>query len=280
MAGQQTDGKSIICLVANPSYWTFRRKAKWHSGWRDELGRCHSKAHPVGAGKALVQEFACKMAVEACRVRTGQSVQGKEIEAALNAFFARENVKTCTHELNRRHLYAVISHFKLHTVDQLTEDLIHAWLGQLKGIGSNPGGQSLSLRILRTFCQFCHKKNWLALYPFQDFKIPKSVVVGRYLSDAERTKFLSINPRYEVDVHLNRALTFGLYSLLRISQVFSADWQHFKTPDQLWVPGIKGQDGRWITLHPKAIAVMGETKDSGQIFDHWETLAAFREAVY
>jgi integrase len=161
-----------------------------------------------------------------------------------------------------------------------TEDLVHEWLGHLKGFGYNPGGQSLSLRILRTFCRFCRKKKWLAACPFEDFKIPKSEFVGRYLSEDERTKLLSINPRYEVDRHLNRALTFGLYSLMRISQVFNADWGHFKSPDQLWVPGIKGQEGRWIRLHPKALAAMGAPKEAGQIFDRWETLAAFREAVY
>ena len=105
------------------------------------------------------------------------------------------------------------------------------------------------------------------MYPFEDFQIPKSEFVGRYLNEEERAKLLSINPRYEVDVHLNRALTFGLYSLLRISQVFHADWRHFKAPDQLWVPGIKGQEGRWIRLHPKALAAMGEPKESGPIFD-------------
>lgn len=89
-----------------------------------------------------------------------------------------------------------------------------------------------------------------------------------------------INPRYEVDVHLNRALTFGLYSLLRISQVFRADWAQFQAPDQLWVPGIKGQEGRWITLHPKALDAMGRPRESGQIFARWETLDAFREAVH
>ena len=47
----------------------------------------------------------------------------------------------------------------------------------------NPGGQSLSLRILRTFCRFCRKKKWLASYPFENFKIPKSEFVGRYLSE-------------------------------------------------------------------------------------------------
>jgi integrase len=83
-----------------------------------------------------------------------------------------------------------------------------------------------------------------------------------------------------VDRHLNRALTFGLYSLLRISQVFHADWSHFKAPDQLWVPGIKGQEGRWITLHPKALEAMGKRKDDGPVFDRWDSLAAFREAVY
>ena len=146
--------------------------------------------------------------------------------------------------------------------------------------GHNPGGQSLALRILRTFCRFCRKKKWLAVYPFEDFKIPRSEFVGRYLTETERSKLLSINPRYEVDRYLNRALTFGLYSLLRISQVFNADWSNFKAPDQLWVPGIKGQDGRWITLHPKALEAMSLPKESGAIFDRWETLTAFREAVY
>lgn len=266
--------------MSNPSYWAFRRGQKWHSGWRDQQGRCHSKVHPAGAGKQLALDFGQKMAVEACQVRAGLPIHGKDIRSALEAFLNREDVKECTHELNRRHLEALIDHFKLETVDQLTEDLVHEWLGHLKGLGYNPGGQSLSLRILRTFCRFCRKKKWLSTYPFDDFKIPRSEFVGRYLSEEEREKLLSINPRYDVDRHLNRALTFGLYSLLRISQVFKADWSYFKAPDQLWVPGIKGQEGRWIRLHPKALAAMGTRKDSGQIFDRWETLAAFRESVY
>jgi integrase len=266
--------------MASPSYWVFRRGPKWHSGWRDERGRCHSKVHPIGAGKALAQEFARKQAVDACHVLAGQPVQGKDIRGAVEAFLTRENVKSCTHDLNRRHLEAVIAHFKLQTVEQLTEDLVDDWLGQLKGAGYNPGGQSLSLRILRTFCRFCRKKRWLTVYPFEDFRIPKSEFVGQYLTDEQRAKLLSINPRYDVDHDLNRALTFGLYSLLRISQVFQADWSHFKAPAQLWIPGIKGQEGRWITLHPKALAALGPLNTSGQIFGRWETLAAFREAVY
>jgi integrase len=266
--------------MANPSYWTFRRGAKWHSGWRDEAGRCHSKVHAVGAGRSLAQEYGRKMALESCRFRAGLPVDGKDIREALEAFLAREDVKACTHELNRRHLEAFIGHFKLRKVDRMCDDLVNLWLGHLKASGNNPGGQSLSLRILRTFCRFCCKKKWLAAYPFTDFKIPKSEFIGRYLTEEDRAKMLSINPRYDVDIHLNRALTFGLYSLLRISQVFNADWRHFKTPDQLWVPGIKGQEGRWITLHPKALAAIGPIKESGAIFDRWETLPAFREAVY
>lgn len=266
--------------MANPSYWAFRRGAKWHSGWRDESGCCRSRVHPAGAAKALALEYGRKMAIEASQVRAGQSVRGKEIRAALEAFLSREDVKTCTHALNRRHLEALIEHFRLRTVDQLTPELVNDWLGHLKNLGYNPGGQSLSLRILRTFCRFCRKKKWLAVYPFEEIRLPKSQFVGRYLSEEERTKLLSINPRYDVDRHLNRALTFGLYSLLRISQVFHSDWTYFKAPDQLWIPGIKGQEGRWITLHPKALAAIGAPKESGPLFDRWETLAAFREAVY
>jgi integrase len=266
--------------MSNPSYWVFKRGHKWHSGWRDEYGRCHSKVHALGSGKMLAQEYARKRAIEACLVRAGQPLNGRDIGAALEAFLAREDVKACTHDLNRRHLDAFVAHFKLRSVNEITQERVNEWLGHLKALGNNPGGQSLSLRILRTFCRFCRKKHWLAQYPFDDFKIPKSQFVGRYLSDEERIRLLSINPRYDIDRHLNRALTFGLYSLLRISQVFSVDWSQFKAPDQLWVPGIKGQDGRWIALHPKALDVMGEPKESGQVFDHWETLAAFREAVY
>jgi integrase len=235
---------------------------------------------PIGAGRALAYEYARKMALEACQIRAGQPVQGKDVRIALDAFLGRANVKSCTHDLNRRHLESLIDHFKLRRIDQLTPDLVNDWLGHLKAVGCNPGGQSLSLRILRTFCRFCCKKKWLGAYPFADFRIPKSEFVGRYLTEEERTKLLSINPRYEVDIHLSRALTFGLYSLLRISQVFHADWDHFRAPDQLWIPGIKGQEGRWITLHPKALAVIGMPKDSGPFFDYWETLPAFRDAVY
>jgi len=266
--------------MANPSHWVFRRGPKWHSGWRDENGGCRSKAHPIGAGKALAQEYARKMALEACQVRAGQPVGGKDIRLALEVFLSREDVKDSTHDLNERHLEDLISHFRLQKVEQLTRELVNDWLGHLKSIGSNPGGQSLSLRILRTFCRFCHKRNWLATYPFQEFKMPKSEFAGRYLNDEERRKLLSINPKYQVDHYLNRVLTFGLYSLLRVSQVFHADWSHFKAPDQLWVPGIKGQQGRWITLHPKAIEAVGAPKNAGRMFDRWETLAALREAVY
>jgi len=269
-----------VAGMANPSFWAFRRGSRWHSGWRDERGRCRSKAHVAGSGKVLAQEYARKMAIEAVQVRAGQTIRGKEIRIALEAFLSREDVKSSTHGLNRRHLEALIVHLKLESVDELTEELVHNWLGHLKAIGYNPGGQSLSLRILRTFCRFCRKRKWLLHYPFEDFKIPKSEFVGRYLSEEERTKLLSVNPRYEVDQHLSRALTFGLYSLLRISQVFNADWSHFKNPDQLWVPGIKGQDGRWITLHPKALAVMGPPRESGRLFDRWQTLEAFRESVH
>lgn len=258
----------------------FRRRAKWYSGWRDERGRCHSHAHMVGASKDFAREYARKRAIEACEIKAGRIVSGKSIRDALEEFCQRQDVKDCTHALNRRHLEDFLAHSRIHTVEQLSETLVHSWLAVLKARGYNPGGQSLALRVLRTFCRFCRKRRWTAYYPFEDFKIPKSVFTGRYLTEDERTRLLSINPRYEVDQHLNRALTFGLYSLLRISQVFSADWTHFRGPDQLWIPGIKGQEGRWIRLHPKALEMMGEPKASGQIFDRWQNLEDFRQAVY
>jgi len=266
--------------MASPSHWVFRRGKKWYSGWRDERRGCHSRAHPIGASKDFAREFARKHAIEACEVAAGRTVSGKDIRSALEEFSQRQDVKVCTHQLNRRHLDDFLAHAKIRTVEQLSEALVHSWLAALKARGYNPGGQSLALRVLRTFCRFCRKRRWTSCYPFEDFKIPKSTFTGRYLTDDERQRLLHVNPRYQVDQQLQRALTFGLYSLLRISQVFSVNWENFRAPDQLWVPGIKGQEGRWIRLHPKALEAMGKPKGAGQVFDHWPTLEQFRQAVY
>ncbi|SRR6266436_144988 len=123
--------------MANPSYWVFRRGAKWHSGWRDENGRCHSKVHPIGAGKAARPRVRPKMAIETCQVR-GPAYCRKytPVHVVFDAFLSRENVKTRTYELNRRHLEACILHFKLESVEQLTEEVVNDWLRHLKSVCS------------------------------------------------------------------------------------------------------------------------------------------------
>src|SRR5438270_955388 len=114
--------------MPNPSYWTFRRNNKWHSGWRDEHNQCRSKAQAVGATRALAEDYARNRALEACGRRAGRPVTGKDIRAALETFLRREDVKSCTHELNRRHLESFLDHLSLRTVDQLTTDAVHDWL--------------------------------------------------------------------------------------------------------------------------------------------------------
>src|SRR4051794_19389568 len=103
--------------MANPSFWAFKRGKKWHSGWRDERGRCHSKVHPIGATKTLAQEFGRKMPLEASPLRAGQTVRVKDMPLALELFLTRKDVKPCPHDLNRRHLEAFVGHFKLRTVE-------------------------------------------------------------------------------------------------------------------------------------------------------------------
>ena len=156
------------------------------------------------------------------------------------------------------------------------------WLGHLKAMGYNPGGQSLSLRIcahiLPVLLQEAMARRSI---PLTSSKSPSRSSSGGICPTRNGPNSFRSIRAIRVDRHLNRALTFGLYSLLRISQVFTADWSHFKAPDQLWVPGIKGQDGRWITLHPKALEAMGASKGVRDRFLTTGTrLPAFREAVY
>src|SRR4051812_26673027 len=106
--------------MATPSYWVFRRGQKWHSGWRDERGTCHSKVQPLGVSKDVAREFARKRAREAAYMHAGLAVPGKGIQEALQEFLARQDVKACTHALNERHLRDVINEFHLSRADQIT----------------------------------------------------------------------------------------------------------------------------------------------------------------
>ena len=96
----------------------------------------------------------------------------------------------------------------------------------------------------------------------------------------KRAKLLSIDPRYRVDYHLNRALTFGLYSLLRISQVFHADWSISKRRTSFGCRASKGRKADGSRFTRRRWRRWGRRKNPGRIFDYWETLPAFREAVY
>jgi hypothetical protein len=61
-----------------------------------------------------------------------------------------EDVKECTHDLNRRHLEMLIDHFGISRVEEITPESVNDWLGHLKSLGYNPGGQ----RVCRfAFCE-------------------------------------------------------------------------------------------------------------------------------
>jgi integrase len=282
-----------------PSFWTCKRGNKYEAGWRDSSGQYHSKRGFLNRTQAL--NFARTHALVAWDIISGIPNNEKDISEAVEAFCTRPGVKENTHNLNRYHLEAFIRGLKLKTTRQLTRVNVNRWwvvlrtdgAGSTKGVNRgrahNEGGQSLGLRIIRTFCYYCLANKWVSEIPFgkgvlQAIKPPKTESKGKYLTEEDRTKFLLVDPRYEVDKHLYRAKILVLYNGLRISQVWGIQKSHFKAPDQLFVPGIKQQSDKWISLHPRAAQALQEAllcsdPASDRIFTYWPHIEAMRNAV-
>jgi len=97
------------------------------------------------------------MALEACQIRAGQAVtEGDRRRVGIVLSPVRTSSRALTNSI--AHLQALVHHFRIYRIDQLTEELMHNWLGHLKALGYNPGGQSLSLRILRRFAVLLQEK--------------------------------------------------------------------------------------------------------------------------
>jgi len=285
-----------------PSHWVKERVNKhgrsWEAGWRDEHGKAHYKRFP---SKLQAWNFGRDQTLIAWDIIAGIPYTKKDIRQAAEEFCSRPGVNEKTHDLNRYHLMAFVNGLRLSSPRQLTRANIEKWwtiiatqgVGKQKGDNRgrplNEGGQALALRIIRTFCYFCKANKWLTDVPFgrgviQPIKPPKTESKGRLLDSEEREKFLYIDPRYEVDKHLYRAKMFVMYHGLRLSQVWNIKKADFKQPDQLLIPGIKGQRDRWIALNQKELAALKEEitvsdPNSERVFTFWEDTEKMRGAV-
>lgn len=87
----------------------------------------------------------------------------------------------------------------------------------------------------------------------------------------------------EVDIWLNKALRLGKETMLRISQIWGLRAKDFKEPNELWVSGIKGQDGEWKLLRPEAVAIVRELLSGRQpeerLFSYWSNVASMQSSV-
>jgi len=286
-------------MSRSPSSWVCKRGAKWEAGWRDGNGRYHSKSGFLSKAQAAI--YAHKQGFTAWNQVAGVPTLDKNIHEALDEFCTRSGIKDVTHNLNRYHLLPFIENLGLKTTRHLNRHTIQKWLaivrtegvgyakGRNRGRAHNEGGQAIVLRIIKAFSYFCLANKWVSEVPFgkgvlQPIRAPRTESKGKYLDAEDREKFLSINPRYEVDKHLYRASMLGFFSGLRAMQVWGIKKTDFKAPDQLFVPGIKNQKDRTITLHPKAAEALQEAlkvadPNSDRIFSYWVDVEAFRLSV-
>jgi hypothetical protein len=67
----------------------------------------------------------------------------------------------------------------------------------------------------------------------------------------ERMGLLSVNPRYDSSRHLNqRPDVRALLAVENLAQIFTANWQDFRSGEKVSVPRLKGQEGRAPSATP------------------------------
>lgn len=272
---------------------------KWEARWAIDGGKVKGKSF---LSKEQARKYASDQANGLLNCAVGLTVTKKATAEALSDFLGR-SVDESTTELYERRLTEFFAAFPhepggdvrplpaITYINQLSDDAyINRYDKILVANGANPGGRNHHLRIVRTFCRYCVKKKWLAVYPFEDFKMPQSEFEGRPLAPGDFDLMAGPSKIHgnqhdlaETDLWLGRAFRLGRGTMLRISSVWGLTPKHFRAPDQLWVEAIKGQDPVWITLHPDALAVVLELlpgrSENQRLFDYWGSVEAMRNSV-
>lgn len=270
-------------------------KIGWHGTRKRANGRyqarwCDSEGVQSLGGflsKAQAETHALNKAKEALNVMVGLAVFRKPIADARQGFLDRRT-KENTRALNQRRLDEFLAAMpEIKDTSQLTRNLIDRYAGLLARAGHNSGGQEHHLRIVRAFCNFCVAQKWLVESPFTDFDMPKSDYEGRALNSEEWDRMVQPsripNQYKEVDWWLNRAFRLGYSGVLRISQVWKLQPKDFRAPNELWVEGIKDQEGEWKLLRPEAVAILQELLPGallrGRFFHYWASVESMRNSV-
>ncbi len=283
------------------------RNGQWEARYSDESGKVKGKLFLT---KSQAQKYAWDAANGTLNAAVGLTVPKKSLEEARDSFLAR-SLDPKTTALNERRvnefldalpdIATTLRRAKFQYTGQITDEVINEFDKILVLKGCNPGGRHHVLKIVRAFCKYCMDKKWIGDYPFKGFKMPKSQFEGRLVTREEFALLCSrgwsggnqhsesewgggSNQYGDVDVWLHRALRFGRETMLRISQVWELSPVHFRAPDQLYIRGIKGQDGVWITLRPAAADILREIqndlKPGERYFNYWSTVESMRASVH
>lgn len=144
--------------------------------------------------------------------------------------------------------------------------------------GHRANGTRIVLRHFKAACRWAFREGIIDYDPFLFFEMPAAVAVGRVLNPGDLVEILRDLPDLP-----RRAVYFTLNTGFRVSEVTRADWRHHEIATEMregkplevrYLTVVKSktrrnkpQETKTQQLHANAIAVMGEPKESGLIFD-------------
>lgn len=265
--------------------WNDIRKkpsGKWEARWSDENGNARGKCFNT---KTQATKYARDMANGIVDAALGIGASRKDVHEAVEEFFLWKRRDAGTIKIYERHFGDFFAHFPTITlIGHLTREIFVAYTNYLFDTKKHrPGGVRHIQKTFRAFTKFCIIKRWLTTSPFLDLRAPRSDFQGQALSPDKYEKMISIDPRYEVDVWINRALRIGNPCMMRISTVWGASSESFREPDEFYLPEIKDQEAAWIKLHPAALEVVKElmtiTPAGQRFFTYWPTVDSMRQSM-
>lgn len=156
------------------------------------------------------------------------------------------------------------------TIDQFADWALNV---RAKRGGGKQGVNHVRLRLrhLKAAFRWGLKRDHLEVDPFLHFEMPPKVKVARLLTPDELSRLMAEMP----DV-CRRAMFFVLHTGLRIGEVLRLDWSGVsRGPTGIWYLTVVksktrralGAETKTQAIHPRAVAVMGEPRKAGPVFD-------------
>lgn len=171
--------------------------------------------------------------------------------------------KTKTTDYYRIELF--IKEEKIYLLKDVKEDILKTHLDKRLRAGLSHRTANHTIRILKTFLNYCVKQKYISVNPIKDMpKYPVTTEEPRFLTHTEIDKILKIAQPYEI----YNLIIAGLYTGMRLGELERLNWEDIDFKDDMITVRLsKSKKFRKIPLHSELKAALIKNKSTGKCFN-------------